>query len=161
MPTKSIRFYPKNVRPFSFEPTKDRFSVIKFDDNMGEGLISHTEFEPGQVVFSFTGEMTNEITQYTLQVRPGLHIHDPFVMGKVLHSCDPNTGCDMEKLTFFARKKINSGDIITMDYEQTEDVLFKAFICNCGSPDCRGYIEGKRADQQQDMVMQSVGNSRL
>jgi hypothetical protein len=30
-----------------------------------------------------------------------------------------------------------------MDYETTEDELFRAFNCACGSVSCRGQIKGK------------------
>jgi len=91
-------------------------------------------------VSAFTGFMINEITQFSLTYREGIHVHDPYFMGKVLHACDPNTYCDMEQRIFFAVKDIKAGELVTMDYEQTEPVLFKTFNCRCGSPLCRGRI---------------------
>jgi tyrocidine synthetase-3 len=156
MTERSLRFYPESVPPFPNEATQDRFSIIKFENGCGEGIISLKAFFPGQVVFSFRGEYHNEITLYTLQVRPGLHIHDPYVMGKVLHSCDPNTDCDMSTLTFTARKVIKPGDIISMDYDQTEEVLFRPFACACGAPNCRGFIQGSKGRTDEDFAAKFV-----
>ena len=155
----SLRFYPDIYKPFPNEPTRDSFSIHRFENGVGEGLVSHKEFLPGQIVFAFTGEIVNEITQYTLQVMPGLHIHDPFVMGKVLHSCQPNTDCDMERFEFIAKKVIKPGDLISMDYDQTEDVLFKAFECSCGCPECRGYIHGSKAFAHSNVT--NIKNAKI
>jgi hypothetical protein len=64
-------------------------------------------------------------------------------MGKVLHSSEPNMSCDMSTRTFTAIEPIAAGACITMDYEQTEDILFRAFQCACGAPTCRGLIAGR------------------
>lgn len=137
------RFYPDTFSPFTNEPTPEKFRIIS-TDNCGEGIISQAVFKPGELVFCFTGTLTTEMTLYTLQVRPGLHLHDPYFMGKVLHSCDPNMSCDMETRTFTARKEIKPGDYLTMDYDTTEEILFREFTCHCGSPNCRGRIRGSK-----------------
>ena len=69
-------------------------------------------------------------------------------MGKVLHSCDPNMRCDMQTLTFTARKDIAPNTSLTMDYDTTEEVLFRPFDCCCRSPLCRGYICGYGSEAQ-------------
>jgi hypothetical protein len=91
----------------------------------------------------FTGKVDNELSLYSLQITAGVHIHDPYFMGKVIHSCDPNMSCDMKTFTFTAIKDIYQGDFLTMDYETTEDILYRSFVCNCGSKNCRRLIRGK------------------
>ena len=145
-----VRLYPDRILPFVNEPTADRFYVRKFDDNLGEGLVSLVDFEPGEIVFSFSGDFYSEITLFTLQVRPGLHLHDPWVMGKVLHSCDPNMDCNMETMTFTCRKPIRAGELVTMDYDQTEEKLYRPFFCRCGSPNCRGFIQGSNPGKHDE-----------
>ncbi|MBF0484001.1 MAG: SET domain-containing protein-lysine N-methyltransferase, partial [Candidatus Omnitrophica bacterium] len=54
-----------------------------------------------------------------------------------------NTYCNMETRQFIAVKPINAGELITMDYLQTEDVLFRPFNCSCGAPNCRGYVSSR------------------
>jgi hypothetical protein len=35
-------------------------------------------------------------------------------------------------------------DYLTMDYAQTEDVLYRQFPCSCGAENCRGWITGRK-----------------
>lgn len=137
------RFYPNCLPEFENEPTTDRFEIRYVDDGVGQGVVTLVPFEAGEIVFRFTGFLSTEITQFSLQIHESLHLHDPYFMGKVLHSCDPNTVCDMEKRTFTATKRIEAGAFVTMDYAQTEDYLFKSFPCSCGAANCRGYVTGR------------------
>ena len=140
---QDLRFYPPETRPFAGEPSRRDFA-IRPAGSRGEGLVALRAFAPGESVFTFTGDLVPHITQFTLQMTPDLHIHDPYVMGKVLHHCAPNTRVDLEHRTFVATQAIAPGDFVTMDYYQTEDVLFKSFTCRCGAPQCRGAITGRR-----------------
>lgn len=137
------RFYAGICSPYAYEPTKDKFQIIT-TGNMGEGIIALRDFKPGDIVFVFTGEVLSEQKLTTLQIKPGEYISDPIFMGKVLHACDPNMSCNMKKRTFTARKPIRAFDFLTMDYESTEDELFRSFHCCCGSPNCRGDIRGRK-----------------
>jgi hypothetical protein len=137
------RFYPDFIPPFANEPTKERFEIRHIGDGVGEGVVSLVDFQPGDTVFQFTGIFSSEITQFTLQViEDQLHLHDPFFMGKILHSCDANCSVDMTTRTFTALKPIQAGEFVTMDYAQTEGRLFKNFECCCGAEHCRGYVSG-------------------
>lgn len=136
------RLYPDAIPPFPNEPLSEDFAITKAD-GFGEGLVTQRPFKAGEIVFTFAGEIVRELTLFTLQMEPGLHIHDPYVMGKVLHSCDPNMECHMDSLTFYARRDIKAGELLTMDYETTEDELYRSFICKCGSPQCKGLIRGR------------------
>jgi tyrocidine synthetase-3 len=153
---QSNRFYPESVPPFPHEPTREHFKIVKTDDK-GEGIIALSNFHPGEIAFCFRGEVRTGMTLFTLQIEPGLHLHDPFFMGKVLHSCDPNLSCDMKSLTFTVLREIHPGDYLSMDYEQTEDELWRFFDCQCGSPQCKGMIMGKKyraqMHPQKELVM--------
>ncbi len=138
----SHRFYPDFYPSFPDEPLKDNFTIVT-TGNQGEGVISLKPFTKGQIVFRFAGLMLDEITLFTLQLKPGRHLHDPFFMGKILHCCTPNMLCDMESRTFVAIRDISPREFLTMDYESTEDVLSRPFECQCNSPECRHYIMGK------------------
>ncbi len=137
-----MRFYPDFIPPFEYEPTRDRFEIRYIGDSVGQGVVALTDFNVGDIVFAFTGIFSSKITQFTLRVTDTLHLHDPFFMGKVLHSCDPNCYVDMNARTFTAIKPIKAGDFVTMDYAQTEAVLYKPFRCSCGSANCRGWVRG-------------------
>jgi tyrocidine synthetase-3 len=136
------RFYPDTIARHQDEPTTDKFRIIS-DPAYGEGVITKVPFHMGELLFHFQGRALNYQSLFTLQKRPGLYIEDPFFMGKILHSCDPNAYVDMETQLFRARRTIKPGEFITMDYESTEDELFRSFYCQCGSYNCRGYIAGR------------------
>ncbi len=136
------RFYPDFYPTFEYEPTTDKFAVQRISDGVGEGVVALADFQPGEVVFRFTGVLSTEITQFTLQVTETLHLHDPFFMGKILHSCAPNCAVDMQTRTFTAVRPIKAGEFVTMDYADTEAVLFRNFECSCGAENCRSYVTG-------------------
>lgn len=137
------RFYPDSLPAFANEPSVKKFAIQKISQSVGEGVVALVPFSRGEIVCAFTGYLVNVITQYSLMLGPGQHVHDPYFMGKVLHSCDPNTFCDMKRRVFVARKHIKAGEWVTMDYAQTEEELFKPFPCSCGSVNCRGFITGR------------------
>jgi len=133
------RFYPDAVPEFPHEPTHERFAIQSIGRGVGEGVVALLPFQPGEIVFRFTGFYFSEITLFTLQVEPSLYLHDPYFMGKILHRCDANCDVDMRTRTFTARRPIAAGDWVTMNYEQTEDRLFRPFDCVCGDRPCEGY----------------------
>lgn len=139
---ESSRFYEGLTASFPHEPTRDKVAVIQSADK-GEGVVALQPFKKGDIVFKFWGPALGEQTLFTLQKAPGLYIEDPLVMGKVLHSCDPNMSCDMKTQTFTALRDIAKGEYLTMDYETTEDELFRSFNCGCGASACRGAIKGR------------------
>lgn len=141
--TIGLRFYPEALPAYPNEPTRERFSIERIGETVGEGVVALVPFAQGEIVCGFTGFLTNEITQFSLQLTPGLHVHDPYFMGKILHHCDPNTTVDMVRRVFIARRDIFPGELVTMDYAETEDFLFRTFPCACGAANCRGYIKGR------------------
>lgn len=136
------RFYPDAVPLFKYEPSCDDFEIRRISDTIGQGVIALKPFRKGEIVAAFTGFLTDTITQFTLQLNRRSHIHDPYFMGKILHSCDPNMVCDIKKRIFIALKDITAGEPVTIDYAHTEVILFKPFHCSCGSANCRGYVTG-------------------
>lgn len=146
------RFYPDSLPSFLNEPTPENFEICRISDSVGEGVIARTHFSKGAVVCAFTGYFVDTITQFSLSVSHDLHLHDPYFMGKVLHSCDPNMHCDMTRRIFIAKRDIQPGDFITMDYDQTEERLFKPFTCSCGAQNCRGLIAGSAMSPYHESV---------
>jgi uncharacterized protein len=138
------RFYPNDLPPFKNEPSRDHFEIARVGDSVGEGVKTLVSFEEGDILFQFTGFFSSEITLFSLQVEDGLHLHDPYFMGKVLHSCQPNASVDMHNRTFTAVRHIDAGEFITMDYASTEEELYRTFECSCGAPNCRGMVKGTK-----------------
>ena len=56
------------------------------------------------------------------------------------HSCDPNTA--FAGLNLVALRDIRSGEELTVDYATFYDRHMTPFDCECGSPRCRGRVEG-------------------
>lgn len=56
------------------------------------------------------------------------------------HSCNPNCGLCGE-ITFVAIRDINVGEELTIDYAFIDNEDYQ-FVCNCGSPLCRGVVTG-------------------
>lgn len=157
---KSLRFYPKAIPPFPHEPTQDRFRIMQLGEGQGQGVVSLVDFREGEIVFAFTGFYSSEVTQFSLQINENLHLHDPYFYGKIIHSCDPNCFVDLENRRFVATRAIGKGELVTMDYAQTEDILYKSFPCACGSANCRGIVQGKKQlPPEMPAVAQMAGRS--
>ncbi len=56
------------------------------------------------------------------------------------HSCDPNAW--LEGLDLVARRTIEVGEEITMDYATLYNERMPEFTCTCGASNCRGIIRG-------------------
>lgn len=136
--------YPECFGVSPLYPSRNDFQVVSRDTDSGLGVICYRRFAPGQVVAAITGEIVSEIMQHTLQIEPGMHLLDLYFSGYFLHACEPKVSVDMRNRIVTALRPIQPGDFITMDYAETEDVLFKQFACRCGSARCRGWITGRR-----------------
>jgi len=147
--------YPARFPPNKSYPAVGDFEVKRFSDEVGMGVISYRGFQPGDLVAAINGDQTSEILQHTLQIREGLHNHDPFFSGYFLHSCSPNVFVDMEKMEVRCLREIKPNEWLYMDYAQTEDHLFACFQCSCASPNCRKVVTGRM------QVMEDVASSVL
>jgi uncharacterized protein len=139
------RFYPDHLPVVPNEARWDDFRVLDVDGKRGQGVLVLRDFSQGSVLFRMNGTLTTEMTLHSLQMAPGLHLDDPYFAGKVLHSCEPNSWLDVETRIYFATRDITAGELLTMDYDETEDILFRPFDCCCGSRNCRGTVGGRLA----------------
>jgi len=140
-----MRIYPSHLPVIADEPRAEDFRVVQVDAVRGLGVLVLRPYRAGEVLFRMNGVLTEVMTQYSLQMANGLHLDDPDFAGRVLHCCDPNSRLDPETRLFTALRDIDAGDLLTMDYDETEDVLFRAFDCRCGAENCRGYVAGRMA----------------
>lgn len=137
------RIYPADLPLIPNEPSSEDFRVIDVDAARGRGVLVLRAFHEGDVLFRMNGTLTETMSQYSLQLDQRWHLDDPDFAGRTLHSCDPNSRFDPTTRLFTALRDIFPGDLLTMDYDETEDVLFRAFDCSCGAPQCRGHIAGR------------------
>lgn len=142
--------YPEAFRVDDTLPTTDQFAVGTVDGKVGMGVRTKARLERGALVAKFTGQLSNKILQHTLQVSPQAHLHDPWFVGLLSHSCAPNCVLDMQRLVIWALRDIEAGEALTIDYAVTEDVLHRQFACGCGSPACRKWVTG-RAETVNEM----------
>lgn len=140
-----MRIYPNHLAEVADEPQSEDFRVINVDGERGQGVLVLREYRSGDVLFRMNGTLSTRMTLHSLQMAPGLHLDDPYIAGKVLHSCDPNSRLDVRTRLFYAVRDIPPGELLTMDYDETEDILFRSFDCCCGAVNCRGVIGGRLA----------------
>jgi len=110
--------------------------------NCGLGVFAKRPFLRGERL-RFLAEPTGALLQHTLQRSPGDNLHDPYFVGFLLHSCDPNVVLDMHQQTVHVLKDILVGGALCMDYASTEDTLFNQFPCACGAANCRVWVTGR------------------
>ncbi len=134
--------YPDHVPPHHGHPRADHFEVVE-RPRLGLAVVAQIAFRPGSWLARFDGVTVGYLTQHSLQKSPRLHILDPHFAGLLAHACEPNVVLDMERQNLHALRPIRPGDILTIDYDATEDELFAPFVCGCSSAACRGIIAGR------------------
>jgi uncharacterized protein len=108
----------------------------------GRCVLSNRHFFVGDLIHKAKGRWLNVVTQYTLQYKPNLHFEDLKIIGYLSHSCEPNAAFYFDPPRLICIRPIESGDLVTIDYDATEEVLARNFKCACGSTQCRGVIRG-------------------
>lgn len=109
----------------------------------GVGIYTRHPYARGESIGQFIAMPSSGLRQHSLQRSPGDNLEDPYFVGYLLHSCDPNVVVDMHQQKVFCLKDIQAGEPLFMDYASTEDVLFRQFACACGAPNCRQWITGR------------------
>ena len=140
----SDKIYPPEWSLDDNLPSADDFAVTSVNGKVGMGVKARRRFERGTLVARFTGQLSNRVMQHSLQVSPGTHLHDPWFVGLLTHSCAPNCVLDMQRLEIWSLADVEPGELLTIDYAVTEDCLHRQFACGCGSPACRKWITGRR-----------------
>jgi len=125
-------------------PTRDKFAKEEVGEGRGLGVRSLTAIPSGDLVACISGIVTHQRGLHTLQINQHAHLLDLDFVGFLTHSCSPNVRVCLSEFKVWALADIGEGDVLTMDYASTEDVLFRQFECCCTSPNCRGWITGRR-----------------
>lgn len=142
--------YPHDLIADDTLPDSDQFAVTAVNGRVGRGIRAKIPFLRGTRVAKFAGTLSNTVFQHSLQVSPETHLHDPYFVGLLSHSCAPNCVLDMQRLEILALLDIEPGELLTIDYAVTEDTLYRQFPCNCGSSHCRRWITGRREAVNQE-----------
>jgi len=117
--------------------------VCQVEGAFGLGVRTRIARQAGDVVHRYTGVVSAEIKQHSLQVSDHLHISETAYIGYLSHACDPNARLDMSRFELVALRDVPAGDLMTIDYAATEDRLFRQFECHCGAAVCRRWICGR------------------
>jgi hypothetical protein len=127
----------------------------------GYGLFASAAFEPGELVAMIGGaryrddqlEGAGPTAHSSVAIDEGLNLvqdaDDPLQFGN--HSCDPNTWLN-DEVTQVARRAIEAGEEVTVDYALMSGYLAWSMACNCGAPSCRRRVTGddwRRPDLQE------------
>ena len=93
---------------------------------------------PGEIVYKLTGDILDKPTRTSIQIGPNKHIEDD--LGQYInHSCSPTVKIMDDNVVVI--EKLYTGDSITFDYNESEDIMSNPFKCNC----CSNMIKGKNA----------------
>jgi hypothetical protein len=130
-------------RALALSGDDEPLEVVRLDASRGLGVRARRGFSGGEVIHRFAGVVGDRICQHSLQVDAKRHISGTRYIGYLSHGCDPNARLDMAGFALVALRDITPGDIVTVDYAQTEDRLHRQFACTCGAASCRGWIRGR------------------
>lgn len=123
----------------------------------GRGIFAAADLSAGELVAVWGGkiytaaeverlaELFPHFDTHTVSVGPGYYLGSEnlfeFDDAELFnHSCEPNVGVRGQILVV-ARRAIQAGEELTFDYDTTE-VAATPFTCRCGTPSCRGTIDG-------------------
>jgi len=138
-----ISLYPGFIPVEEGHPTSAQFIVVDTRDERGSGLKGKIVFKKDECVAKLSGILVNHTTLDTIQITPTLYFSDPWFCRFLLHSCDPSLVIDVANLEVRALKDISPDQYLTIDYATTDDTITFQFACNCGAPNCRGWVMGR------------------
>ncbi|ATE66467.1 SET domain-containing protein-lysine N-methyltransferase [Rhizorhabdus dicambivorans] len=121
----------------------EALEVLRLDERRGLGVRALRGFAAGETMHRFAGVVGEAICQHSLQIDALRHISGTRYIGYLSHGCEPNARLDMAGFTLVALRAIAAGEVVTIDYAETEDRLHRQFACGCGAAACRGWIHGR------------------
>lgn len=111
---------------------------MEIRDSKGmKGLFAKKSYQTGDVICLVEGEEISHPTRTSLQIGPNSHIDVKEPIMYINHNCNGNIS--LKNNTFVAKRSIASGEEITFNYFDTEEVLSNPFVCR----DCGSWLKGK------------------
>jgi hypothetical protein len=143
-PVVSECLYPFKSQLGTGYPSTEQFDVVRTAEGAGAGIKARVAFDSRVCIARLSGYALNERRLHTLQLSSRIHLYDCWFGGLLMHSCTPNVFLDLHYLEVWSLHEIRAGEMLSMDYASTEDVLFRQFACQCGAANCRGWITGRQ-----------------
>jgi D-alanine-D-alanine ligase-like ATP-grasp enzyme len=156
------KFFVENLfrSAFSRHARRQTKWVVRFDLREGFGTYASKPVSAGETIISFEGQphilmsksfVRNNWSQedqelffrHAYPLTDEIYVmweKDPSQWKPLNHACDPNAW--FEGLNVVARRDIQPGEQITMDYSMFFGEEMPLFECHCDSPTCRGIIRG-------------------
>lgn len=131
-----------------------KLEVRQFPEKGGAGIFAREDIQKGELLTMWGGQILTEEAYrqlseerqthgiqvwdflYQVQLHPGQDPADFFN-----HSCNPNAGLN-SPISLIALRDIPAGEEICFDYAMSDSSDYDEFICQCGTPQCRGKITG-------------------
>lgn len=135
--------YTFKPKPGQGYPSSTQFEVLHNASGIGAGVKARVAFDSRICIAKISGYALGEPRLHTLQISSRIHLYDCWFSGLFAHSCKPNVFIDPCYLEAWTLIEIFAGDLLTVDYANTEDKLFRQFACQCGELNCRGWITGR------------------
>ena len=119
----------------------------------GMGVFAVQPIAKGETVAGFGGQVVGQAEfdrfdddrrAHSIQVDTGLYLVSPADLDPadyVNHSCEPNAGL-LGNVLVAAMTDIAEGEEICFDYAMCDADDYDEFVCECGTPSCRGLVTG-------------------
>lgn len=124
------------------------------NDDSNKGVFARGDIKRGSVILYLKGTISTQPSKYTIQLGDQRHLNAPAAKNSndgfdycweyLNHHCEPNGYINAADRTLCARRNIEPGEEITFNYLATESELDVPFNCTCGSPNCFGFIQGRK-----------------
>lgn len=134
----------------STQPRSERSTNSSDDAWQREGdegsarLRARREFARGERIARLVWTHTSSSpSRWTIQRGPDTHAEfEPYELRFLNHSCAPNLRFDVARGEVVALRRIAQGEELTFFYPATEWEMADPFECQCGSPNCIGWVRG-------------------
>lgn len=122
--------------------------IVKKSKIIGKGVFAGRDFKKGEVVLKLEPK---ELTKSEADNVPISEAHYLWHVGRnryflmqpparyVNHSCNANT--TVRKGYDVARRVIKKGEEVTSNYARAKGTKRTAFVCKCGSKNCKGVVK--------------------
>lgn len=128
-------------------------AVLRDAGRKGLGIFALEPIARGETVAGFGGQvferddfdrLDHERRSHSIQIDADLYLVSPEELEPAdyaNHSCEPNAGI-LGNVLVVAMTDIAPGDEICFDYAMCDAADYDEFVCECGTPSCRGLVTG-------------------